>query len=69
MFGPYLVLSFPRVASLDLVLTEIPSGNIWGEQEPEVAYCRALFDDARTTALPPTESLALIHRIAKEYRT
>ncbi|MGX1477862.1 UNVERIFIED_CONTAM: hypothetical protein RKD50_006670 [Streptomyces canus] len=69
MFGPYLVLSFPRVASLDLVLTETPSGNIWVEQEPEVAYYRALFDDARTTALPPPESLALIHRIAQEYRT
>lgn len=69
MFGPYLVLSFPRVASLDLVLTETPTGNIWVEQEPEVAYYRALFDDARTTALPPAESLALIQGIAKEYRT
>ncbi|MET8974383.1 DUF5753 domain-containing protein, partial [Streptomyces sp. NPDC004539] len=68
MFGPYLLLSFPQVASLDLVLTETPTGNIWMEQEPEVAYYRALFDDARTTALPPTESLTLIRRIAKEYR-
>jgi transcriptional regulator with XRE-family HTH domain len=69
MFGPYLVLSFPQVTSLDLVLTETPTGNIWVEREPEVAYYRALFDDARTTALPPTESLALIRRIAKEYRS
>ena len=69
MFGPYLLLSFPQVTSLDLVLTETPSGNIWMEREPEVAYYRSLFDDARTTALPPTESLALIRRIAKEYRS
>ncbi|HZF77174.1 MAG TPA: helix-turn-helix transcriptional regulator [Acetobacteraceae bacterium] len=69
MFGPYLVLSFPQVASLDLVLTETPTGNIWMEREPEVAYYRRLFDDARTAALPPTESLALIQRVAKEYRS
>ncbi|MFG3290927.1 helix-turn-helix domain-containing protein [Streptomyces sp. NPDC048179] len=68
MFGPYLLLSFPQVTSLDLVLTETPTGNIWMEREPEVAYYRALFDDAHTTALPPTESLELIRRTAKEYR-
>ncbi|MEU9241607.1 helix-turn-helix transcriptional regulator [Streptomyces sp. NPDC048385] len=68
MFGPYLLLGFPQVTSLDLVLTETPTGNIWMEREPEVAYYRALFDDARTTALPPTESLELIRRTAKEYR-
>ncbi|MFE7409077.1 helix-turn-helix domain-containing protein [Streptomyces laurentii] len=68
MFGPYLLLSFPQMASLDLVLTEAPTGNIWIEGELEVARYRALFDDARTAALPPTESLELIHRVAKEYR-
>ncbi|AXK31624.1 XRE family transcriptional regulator [Streptomyces armeniacus] len=68
MFGPYVVLGFPRVPSLDLVLTETPSGNIWVEREHEVAYYRTLFDDARTDALPPTESVALIRRIAKEFR-
>ncbi len=68
MFGPYLLLSFPQVTSLDLVLTETPTGNLWMEREAEVAYYRTLFDDARTTALPPTESLALIRRIAREYK-
>lgn len=68
MFGPYLLLSFPRVSALDLVLTETPTGNIWMEQEAEVARYRELFDDARTSALPPTESLELIRRIAKEHR-
>ncbi len=67
MFGPYLLLSFPQVASLDLVLTETPTGNIWMEREPEVTCYRALFDDARTAALPPTESLALIQHVAKEH--
>ncbi|MFD7707795.1 helix-turn-helix domain-containing protein [Streptomyces sp. NPDC059786] len=66
MFGPYLLLSFPRVSALDLVLTETPIGNIWMEQESEVSRYRELFDDARTSALPPTESLRLIRHIAKE---
>ncbi|MEU6296464.1 helix-turn-helix domain-containing protein [Streptomyces erythrochromogenes] len=68
MFGPYLLMSFPRVSAQNLVLTETPTGNIWMEQESEVAQYRALFDDARTSALPPTESLGLIRRIAKEHR-
>ncbi|WP_327383256.1 helix-turn-helix domain-containing protein [Streptomyces sp. NBC_01207] len=68
MFGPYLLMSFPRVSAQNLVLTETPTGNIWMEQESEVARYRELFDDARTSALPPTESLGLIRRIAKEHR-
>lgn len=68
MFGPYLLLSFPRVSALDLVLTETPVGNIWMEQEAEVTRYRELFDDARTSALPPTESLRMIQRIAKEHQ-
>ncbi|WP_175410413.1 helix-turn-helix transcriptional regulator [Streptomyces sp. TRM64462] len=68
MFGPYLLLSFPQLASLDLVLTETPTGSIWMEREQEVARYRELFDDARMAALPPAESLALIQRIAKEHR-
>ncbi|WP_432051581.1 helix-turn-helix domain-containing protein [Streptomyces xiamenensis] len=69
MFGPYLLLSFPQVSALDLVLTETPTGNFWRERESEVARYRELFDDARTTALPPTESVQLIRRIAKEHRS
>ena len=68
MFGPYLLLSFPRVSALDLVLTETPTGNIWMEKESEVRRYRELFDDARTSALPPTESLRLIRRISEEHR-
>ncbi len=67
MFGPYLLMSFPQATAQDLVLTEAPTGNFWMEQEAEVTYYRALFDDARTVALPPTESLALIRRTAEEF--
>lgn len=67
MFGPYMLMSFPQVSALDLVLTETPTGNIWIEQESQVTRYRELFDDARTSALPPTESLKLIRSIAKEH--
>ncbi|MFI9462620.1 DUF5753 domain-containing protein [Streptomyces xiamenensis] len=69
MFGPYLLMSFPRVSALGLVLTETPTGNIWMERESDVIRYRELFDDARISALPPTESLQLIRRIAKEHRS
>jgi hypothetical protein len=68
MFGPHLLLSFPQVPALDPVLTETPTGNIRREQESDVTRYRKLFDDARTSALPPTESLGLIRRIAREHR-
>lgn len=68
MFGPYLLMSFPQLSALDLVLTETPVGSIWIEQESELTWYRMLFDDARTSALPPTESLTLIRRLAKEHR-
>ncbi|MHB9862309.1 helix-turn-helix domain-containing protein [Streptomyces sp. YIM S03343] len=67
MFGPYLLMSFPQETAQELVLTEMPTGNLWMEQEPQVTYYRSLFDDARTVALPPTESLALIRRTAEEF--
>ncbi|MFB6615798.1 DUF397 domain-containing protein [Streptomyces sp. NPDC056367] len=64
MYGPYLLMSFPRIAAQNLVLIETPTGTIWMEQDSEVARYMELFDDARTSALPPTESLGLIRRMA-----
>ncbi len=69
MSGPYLLLSFPQASALDVVLTETPIGHTWLEREAEVSRYRSFFDDAHTAALPPTESLALMRRIAKERKT
>lgn len=68
MFGPYLLLSFPQVSALDVVLTETPTGHVWLESEFEVSRLHELFDDARTAALSPKESLARIRHITKEHR-
>jgi transcriptional regulator with XRE-family HTH domain len=67
MFGPYVVLGFPEEGALDVVLADNPTGSAWLEREAEVARYRDLFDAARTSALSPVESRALIHERAKEH--
>ncbi|MET9297010.1 helix-turn-helix transcriptional regulator [Streptomyces sp. NPDC003077] len=68
MFGPYVVMGFPEDGALDVVLADTPTNSLWMEREPEVARYKALFDAARTSALSPAESRAVIHRQRKEYR-
>ncbi len=68
MFGPYVVLSFPEEGALDVVLVDNPIGSTFLEREGEVARYRDLFDAARTSALSPVESRAIIQRRAKEHR-
>ncbi|MEU4686416.1 helix-turn-helix domain-containing protein [Streptomyces xinghaiensis] len=68
MFGPYVVLGFPEDGALDVVLADNPTGSMWFERETEVARYRELFDAARTTALSPVESRAVIQRRAREHR-
>lgn len=68
MFGPYVVLGFPEEGALDVVLADNPTGSMWLEREAEVARYQDLFDAARTSALSPVESRAVIHRRAKEHR-
>jgi transcriptional regulator with XRE-family HTH domain len=68
MFGPYVVLGFPEEGALDVVLADNPTGSMWLEQEAEVGRYRDLFDAARTSALSPVESRAVIRRRAKEHK-
>jgi transcriptional regulator with XRE-family HTH domain len=69
MFGPYVVLGFPEQGALDVVLADNPTGSAWIEREAEVTRYHDLFDAARTSALSPVESCAVIHSRAKEHRT
>ncbi|MCC5035506.1 helix-turn-helix domain-containing protein [Streptomyces sp. WAC 00631] len=69
MFGPYVVLGFPEDGALDVVLADNPTGSMWFEREAEVARYRELFDAARTAALSPLESRAVIQRRAREHRS
>ncbi len=68
MFGPYVVLGFPEEEALDVVLADTPSGSMWLEREADVSRYQDLFDAARTSALSPAESRAVIHRRAEEHQ-
>ncbi|MEU5325030.1 Scr1 family TA system antitoxin-like transcriptional regulator [Streptomyces parvus] len=68
MFGPYVVLGFPEEGALDVVLADNPSGSVWLEREADVSRYQDLFDAARTSALSPAESRAVIHRRAEEHQ-
>lgn len=69
MFGPYVILGFPEEGALDVVLADNPTGSMWLERESEVTRYRDLFDAARTSALSPAASRAIIHRRCKEHAT
>ncbi|MFE2721738.1 helix-turn-helix domain-containing protein [Kitasatospora sp. NPDC059327] len=68
MVGPYVILSFPSTSAMDVVLLDNPSGSMWLERPPEIATYSDLWDDVRTKALSPVESLELINSI-KEFGT
>ncbi|MFF1869587.1 helix-turn-helix domain-containing protein [Kitasatospora herbaricolor] len=63
MVGPYVILGFPSASALDVVLLDNPSGSMWLERAPEVATYVDLWNDVRTKALSPVESLELINSI------
>jgi transcriptional regulator with XRE-family HTH domain len=60
MAGPYVILSFPEVGALDVVLLDNPTGCMWLEKSDEVEFYKTLWDDVRTHALSPVQSLTLI---------
>ncbi|MFJ4671066.1 helix-turn-helix domain-containing protein [Kitasatospora purpeofusca] len=66
MAGPYVILGFPSEAAMDVVLLDNPSGSMWLEGAKEVEAYQELWDDVRTKALSPVESLELINSI-KEF--
>ncbi|GAA2241716.1 helix-turn-helix transcriptional regulator [Kitasatospora cystarginea] len=63
MAGPYVLLGFPSDTALDVVLVDNPSGSMWLERAPEVEVYVDLWNDVRTKALSPVESLELINSI------
>lgn len=60
MAGPYVILGFPEASALDVVLLDNPTGSMWLEKPDEVEFYKTLWDDARTHALSPVQSLSLV---------
>lgn len=63
MAGPYVILEFPEAGASDVILLDNPSGCVWLEQAHQIAEYRGLWDDARTRALSPVESVAKIRSL------
>jgi transcriptional regulator with XRE-family HTH domain len=62
--GSFTVLSFPEPDEPDLAYVEYLMGSAHIERAEDVARCRVTFDRLRAAALNPTESAALIERLA-----
>jgi transcriptional regulator with XRE-family HTH domain len=62
----FVVLSFGDLGEPDMAYIEHALGSTHFEKGSAVARARLVFDQLRTLALPPAESVALIERLADE---
>jgi transcriptional regulator with XRE-family HTH domain len=62
--GAFTVLRFAEVEDPDLLYVTYPTGSIHVEKAEEVREARMVFDQLRTEALSPRDSMALIERMA-----
>jgi hypothetical protein len=62
----FVVLSFGDLGEPDMAYIEHALGFTHFEKGPAVARARLVFDQLRSLALPPAESVALIKRVASE---
>ncbi|MBP2331196.1 hypothetical protein JOF56_011581 [Kibdelosporangium banguiense] len=62
--GPFTVLRFPEPEDPDLLFVEYPTGSLQIEKPGQVEEAKLLFERLRTEALNPSDSVALIERLA-----
>lgn len=65
MDGGFILLSFPDPDDTDLLYVEYATGALHIEDEPELRAARLKFEQLRTEALSPADSVALIERISQ----
>ncbi|MEW2352193.1 helix-turn-helix transcriptional regulator [Spirillospora sp. NPDC029432] len=66
LMGPLELFSFADDAELDVAYTETLMGDIYLESTEEVVRIRVALDAICSRAMPPEESLDLIHKLAQE---
>jgi transcriptional regulator with XRE-family HTH domain len=66
MDGAFTLLSFPHPEDADVAYGEYPVGAVHVEKKADVDACRLVFDQLRSQALNPSESAALVERMAKQ---
>ncbi|HET9518644.1 MAG TPA: helix-turn-helix transcriptional regulator [Actinoplanes sp.] len=66
MDGTFAILDFPEVEDPNVVFAENATGGLFLEKDDELTKYVRIFDNLRSTALPPEESRAMIAKLAKE---
>jgi DNA-binding XRE family transcriptional regulator len=66
MDGSFTILEFTDPEDPSLLYAEYPNGAVHVEKPDEVRDTRLIFDNLRTIALPPADSVGFIRRVANE---
>jgi transcriptional regulator with XRE-family HTH domain len=67
MDGSFLIIRFPEIADPDVVYLEHPTADIYLEEPDNIHRFALLFNHLQVTALDPTDSMAFITALAKEF--
>jgi hypothetical protein len=67
MDGAFSIIRFPEINDPDAVYLEHPTADIYLEKQENIHRYTLLFDHVKAAALNPTDSVAFITEIAKEF--
>ncbi|WP_262403709.1 DUF5753 domain-containing protein [Actinomadura sp. CNU-125] len=66
MHGSFVIMNFPEAIGPDLVYTETQAGNLFLEEEADIARYSLVFTHLRAGALSPSASASLIKTMAED---
>ncbi|GAB2580011.1 hypothetical protein Aab01nite_56270 [Paractinoplanes abujensis] len=66
MDGTFAILEFEEEGDADVVFTENATGGLFLEKAEELGQYNSIFETIRTSALPPEESIGMIHMLVEE---
>jgi transcriptional regulator with XRE-family HTH domain len=69
LLGSFLILTLSQESGIVVALHESPVGGMLRERDEDISGFQEVFANASAHALSPTDSLALIHRVAQEYHS
>jgi hypothetical protein len=65
MAGPFTILGFADAADSDLVYIESSTGDVYIDQDDQLALYRTRFERLQAVALPPADSTAFLTELAE----
>jgi transcriptional regulator with XRE-family HTH domain len=66
MAGPFTILGFADAADSDLVYIESSTGDVYIDQDDQLALYRTRFERLQAAALPPADSTAFLIELTKQ---